>query len=122
MALRYLLDENERGALWSAILRHNASSVEQVDAERVGDPVDLPLGTGDPEVLRWAEREGYVVITRDYRTMPRFLLAHLSNGGHLPGMFVIRRGSRLRDVLNWLVMASDTGDDDQWRDQFIYIP
>jgi hypothetical protein len=122
MALRYLLDENERGILWSAILRHNTSSAKPLHAERVGDPLDLPLGSGDPEILRWAEREGYVVVTRDQDTMPGFLWDHLANGGHLPGMFAIRPGARLRDVLDWLVVAADTGDDDQWLDQLVYIP
>lgn len=93
MALRYLLDENERGALWSAIVRHNTSSVTPLHAERVGDPLDLPLGSSDPEILRWAEREGCVVITRDHRTMRRFFADHLAKGGHLPGMFAIRPGS-----------------------------
>jgi hypothetical protein len=122
MALRYLLDENERGALWSAIVRHNASSAEPLQADRVGDRLDLPLGIGDPEILRWAEREGSVVVTRDQDTMPGFLWDHLANGGHLPGMFVIRPRTRLQDVLAWLILAADTGDDDQWRDQLVYIP
>lgn len=105
-----------------AIVRHNATSTEPLHAQRVGDAVNLPLGTGDPEILRWAEREGHVVITLDERTMPSFLWTHLSNGGHLPGMFVIRPRSRLQDVLDWLIVAADTGDDDQWRDQLVYIP
>lgn len=122
MALRYLLDEHERGPLWTAIIRHNVSSAHPIQALRVGDPRELPLGSDDPEILRWAEREGYVVITRDRETMPGFFWDHLSSGGHLPGLFIIRRGSRLRDIFDWLISAVDTGDDDQWRDQLVYIP
>jgi hypothetical protein len=48
MALRYVLDENLRGRLWSAFQRHNAAGVDRVDVTRVGDPLDLPLGTADP--------------------------------------------------------------------------
>ena len=44
------------GALSFAIVRHNATSTEPLHAQRVGDAVDLPLGTGDPEILRWAGR------------------------------------------------------------------
>lgn len=122
MALRYLLDENERGPLWSAILLQNAASTHPIRAIRVGDPSDLPLGSADAAILLWAEREGYVVVTRDRDTMPSFLWDHLADGGHLPGMFAIRRGARLKDVLDWLVAVADEDDDDQWRDQLIYIP
>jgi len=31
MVLRYLFDENVRGGLWSAIIRHNDSSPEPID-------------------------------------------------------------------------------------------
>jgi hypothetical protein len=54
--------------------------------------------------------------------MPGFLWDHLANGGHLPGMFAIRPGSRLRDVLDWLILAADAGDDDQWLDRLVFIP
>jgi hypothetical protein len=122
MALRYLLDENIRGALWFAMIRHNASSNQPIDIERVGDPIDLALGTDDPEILRWAEREGYALVTFDIDTMPSFFWNHLAAGGHLPGMFVIRPRSRLRDLVDWLIEAADSGDDDQWRDQLLFIP
>ena len=58
MALRYLLDEHLRGGgLWQAIRQHNASGVDVLDVVRVGDPPDLPLGTGDPDVLTLVDRE-----------------------------------------------------------------
>jgi hypothetical protein len=64
MALTYVLDEHLRGALWHALRQHNAGGVNVVDVDRVGDPPDLPLGTTDPDLLLWAEREGRVVVTQ----------------------------------------------------------
>jgi hypothetical protein len=122
MALRYLLDENARGALWHAIARHNAVSVESIDVVAVGDADDLPLGSQDPDILRWAEREGRILITLDHNTMPGYLIDLLQAGGHLPGMFLVRPRSRIRDIVDWLVAAASSGDDDQWRDQVIFIP
>ena len=50
MPLRFLLDENLRGgALWRAIQRHNAGGIDLLEATRVGDPVDLPCGSLDPD-------------------------------------------------------------------------
>jgi hypothetical protein len=35
--LRFVLDENQRGLLWRAIVRHNQTSVYPLDVIRVGD-------------------------------------------------------------------------------------
>ena len=122
MALRYLLDENARGVLWHAIVRHNATSAGTLDVVCVGDLDDLPLASSDPDILRWADREGRILVTFDYHTMPAYLIDLLRAGGHLPGMFLIRRRSRIRDVVAWLALAAQSGDDDEWRDQVLYIP
>ena len=52
---RFLLDEHLRGFLWKAIRHHNLIGGDFIDAIRVGDPADLPLGSSDPDILIWAE-------------------------------------------------------------------
>jgi len=64
--------------------------VDIVDVTRVGDPADLPLGTQDPDLLLWAEREQRVVVTMDRQTMLGHLAAHLQSGHHSPGVFLLR--------------------------------
>lgn len=71
MPLRYLLDENQRGVLWHVIQRHNARGIEPIDALRVGDVPDLPLGSDDAAILNWAEREQRILVTFDKSTNPR---------------------------------------------------
>jgi Domain of unknown function (DUF5615) len=122
MAIRYLIDENARGVLWHAIVRHNAVSTEPVDVVCVGDLDDLPLASADPDILRWAEREGRVLITLDYHAMPAYLVDLLDAGGHVPGMFLIRRGSRIRDLVDWLALVAQSDDEHQWRDRVVYVP
>jgi hypothetical protein len=122
MALRYLLDEHFRGDIWRAILDHNAQSLESIDVVRVGDPPDLPLSTPDSDILASAEHAGRVLVSRDRRTMIAQLFAHLQAGRTCPGLFIVRPRSRLADVLAFLVEAAHAGDEDQWRDQAIYIP
>ena len=65
MALRYVLDENLRGPLWGLISRHNQKGNNPIDVVRVGDSNAMPLGTKDPELLRWAEEEGRILISHD---------------------------------------------------------
>ncbi len=69
--LRFLLDEHLRGPLWSAIVRHNALGGLAIDALRVGDVPDLPLGIDDLSILSWAE---------DVHTMPGHLANHQQSG------------------------------------------
>lgn len=55
MPLRFLLDENLRGPLWNAILRHNVRGIDVLDIVCVGDVSAPPLHALDPDILVWAE-------------------------------------------------------------------
>lgn len=122
MEIRYLLDENLRGPLWRAIQRHNAAGGLPIDAERVGEPPDLPLGTLDPLLLEWCQREGRILVSFDHVTLPGHLGERLAEGGHSPGIFLIRMGSPLRDLLESLELAAHAGDPADYRDRVTYLP
>jgi hypothetical protein len=122
MPLRYVLDEHFRGILWSAFQHHNAKGIDVVDVVRVGDPVDLPRGTPDPELLLWAEREGRVVVSLDRSTMPGHLAAHLALQHRSPGIFVLRLGHPLPLLVSHLALAAHLYDPDEVRDQIRYLP
>jgi hypothetical protein len=63
--LRFVLDENQRGLLWRAIIRHNQAGINPIDAVRVGDFANLPLGTSDSDILLWSEREERILVSFD---------------------------------------------------------
>lgn len=122
MPLRLLLDENVRGLLWRALLQHNRSGTDVVDVERVGDPPDLPLGSQDPPILAWAEREGRLLVCLDKSTMQTHLYDHLARGGHCPGILVVRPGVSLRELIDHLVLVCHASDSSEWEDQMRFIP
>jgi hypothetical protein len=70
MPLAILLDEHLRGTLWRAIQHHNARGSNPLDVVRVGDPENLPLGSLDPEILLWAEREERILVSEDRKPLP----------------------------------------------------
>src|SRR6266852_8081809 len=117
MALRYVLDEHLRGPLWRAIQWHNSLGVYPLDVVRVGDPADLPLGTGDPAILLWAEREQRILVTQDTDSMPTHLADHLAAGGHSPGVFMVRHHSTLPQILSFLRDAAYASELSEWQDQ-----
>jgi hypothetical protein len=122
MPLAYVLDEHLRGLLWGAIRQHNAGGVNVIDVTRVGDPADLPLGTQDPDLLLWAERENRVVVTRDWNTMPGHLADHLQGGHHSPGVFILSRGYSLPQLVFILALAAYAMDPAEVVDQVTFLP
>jgi hypothetical protein len=122
MMLRYVLDEHLRGPLWRAIQWHNSLGVYPLDVVRVGDASDLPLGSDDPALLLWAEREQRILVTHDADTMPAHLADHLAAGRHSPGVFMIRPHSILPQILSFLQDAAYAGEPEEWQDRIQYIP
>jgi hypothetical protein len=122
MAVRFVLDENVRGPLWDAIQAHNARGIDLVDAVRVGDRFDLPLGTPDPAILIWAEREARVLVTDDKKSMPAHLLGHLLSGRHSPGIFIIRFQSTIPQLISFLASVANSSDASEWADLITYMP
>jgi hypothetical protein len=122
MPLRFVLDEHLRGPLWGAIQQHNARGSDVIDAVRVGDLPDPPLGTTDPDLLLWAEREGRVVVSRDWNTLPHHLAAHLLSGHHSPGVVILRLGHTLPQLVFTLALAAHATDPGEFRDQVRFLP
>jgi Domain of unknown function (DUF5615) len=115
MPLRYVLDEHLRGPLWRAIQSHNSAGVYPLDVVRVGDPIDLPLGTDDPTLLSWAEREQRILVTFDPDTMPLHLADHLAAGLHSSGVFMIRPRSALPQLVGFLRDAAYASEPAEWQ-------
>src|SRR3954451_2718726 len=117
MPLRYLVDENLRGPFWAALVRANTQRGVPVTIKCVGEYGPPPLSSKDPDILIWAEREGYVVISNDMRTLPAQLAAHIRAGRHLPGLFLIELPCSIPALLEALFYYATESADDDWRDQ-----
>ena len=121
MSLRFVLDEHLRGPAWSAVRRHNATAESPLDVVRVGDLDCVPLGTHDPDILRWAEQEVRIVVTRDQSTMKSHLEQHLASGYESPGIFMIRPHGQLSAVIEFMELADQLSDPHEWQNVVTYI-
>lgn len=114
--MRLLFDENVEGALFRGLLRR----LPWVDAVRA---VDVGLGgKPDAEVLAWAAQEGRVVVSRDRATMSLEAAQRLERGEAMPGLFLIRPGAGMKEVLEEIILiveASEPGEVDGW---ILYLP
>jgi hypothetical protein len=122
MPLTFLLDENLPSRMWRAIQRHNEDNVDILDVVCVGQPDDLPFSTEDPAILLWIERQGRIQITEDKSTMPAHLATHLDHGHHCPGVFMVRSGTRVPELLEFLVLVAYASQSVECRDRIEYIP
>lgn len=86
MKVRFLLDENLSPRLKVAIKRFDTT----IDVLRVGDRDTPPLGTLDPDILRYLERSQRLLVTDNRTSMPQHLEEHWANGGQLWGLLWLR--------------------------------
>lgn len=122
MPLRFVLDEHPRGPLWRAILRHNIGGRLPIDATRVGDVADLPLGATDNEILAWAERERRIVLSFDAHTMPAALALHLQAGHSSPGVPILAASARMAEVIDAIEFIAHAGYPGDFEEQVGYVP
>jgi predicted nuclease of predicted toxin-antitoxin system len=121
MALAFLLDENLRGPLWRAIEMHNRRGSLPLDAIRVGDVGELPLGAPDAEVLAWADRANRILVSHDCSTLPEELVQRLARGEHCPGILLLRRSTRISAIVQFLVLAAYASGPEEWADRIEYV-
>lgn len=121
MSIRFILDENLRGPLWQTVILHNQKGMNPIDVMCVGDPTQLSLGTKDPQLLLWCEREKRILGSHDTNSLPLHASAHWAAGGHLPGIFLIRPLSKHSQIVAFLALVTYASDEGDWLDRIVYL-
>jgi hypothetical protein len=122
MPLKYLIDENLRGKLAQPLLARSAAAGFPLDFVTVGEPEAPALGTSDPDLLRWAQREDRVLVSLDRNTLPVHLAAHLASGSTSPGILLIRDTRPWEDVFDFLIVAGAIASPEEFADRCSYFP
>jgi hypothetical protein len=115
---RFLLDEHVPHAIQSQLLRLDA----EIDVLAVGQPLAPPKGTSDPDILTWIEKTGYILVTANRRTIPEHMQAHCAAGCHVPGIFLLRRGASLGQVIEQLYLLWAASYAEEYVDRLLYLP
>lgn len=116
--IRFLVDENTTRTLVDQLLRLRP----EMDIFIVGDMLAPPLGTLDPEILFWIERENRCLITKNRASMPQHLRDHLAAGHHIPGILTLKPKASLHDIIEDLTLIWDVCEPDEYRDRIEYLP
>jgi len=114
--LRFLSDENLNGDIIRGLLLRNPN----LDLVRVQD-VGL-LEAEDPTVLAWAAANNRILLTHDRATMPDFAYERLLTGKTMPGLFVMRDSTPVRNSIDELLMLAECSTQAEWLGLVIYLP
>jgi hypothetical protein len=62
------------------------------------------------------------LVSRNRRTLSAHLQEHLEVGGHVPGIFLLRRRSSQGQIIDALILIWEIGRPDEYRNQLVYLP
>lgn len=79
-------------------------------------------GVGDGEVLDIAAMQGRILVSQDFRTMPKHFAEFLSAGRSSPGVFLIKQRPPLAALIDELVLVWTASTPDDWTNQIVEIP
>ncbi len=113
---RFLADENLREAI--------VTSVERLDPTIDFSTVQaLGLrGTSDPDLIEFAERQGWIIVTHDVSTMTACAYDRMSQGAEFAGVLLSPQACSTREIAESLVLIAGASDSSDWRNQVVFLP
>jgi hypothetical protein len=89
---------------------------------RIGDAGTPALGTLDPDVLRYLETAGMLLVTDNRVSMPGHVADHHAAGGHHFGIFRIRPGVAMAHIIDSMCLLWEASDAEEWIDRLEWLP
>ena len=118
MSIRYLIDENVDLLYKRQVLKRDP----EVRVYAVGDPGCPPKSTPDPEILSWCEENRCILVTNNRASMPPHLAAHLAQGHHVPGIFILNERMSIRETIEELILVVKVDIAMDYEDLITYLP
>jgi hypothetical protein len=113
--IKFLADEDLRRAIVVGV-RRQEPSVSFLHAFDVG-----AAGKDDRAVLRIAANEGRVLVSHDFRTMPRHFRQFIAEQPS-PGLILIPQKLKLRLAIEELLIIWLASEAEDWINQVCYLP
>ena len=113
---RFLADEDLRGSIVQAVHRM-ASEVEITTVVQEG-----LSSVSDEEVLEYAWRHQWLLISHDVNTMKSAAEQRMANNYRIHGLFLVPQSRATRPVAESLMLIWTASDFEEWRDRIVYLP
>jgi hypothetical protein len=79
-------------------------------------------GMSDLDVLALAAAQHRILVTHDFRTMPRHFAEFLATGDVSPGVFLVNQQTPLASVIEDLVLIWTASTPEDWTNRIVAIP
>ena len=113
-----LPDENAPHAIRDRLLR----CFPDLRVPVIGGEAGPPLGSSDPDIIRWLDQEGCCLVTYNRATIPDHLGSHVMGGGHPIGIFAVRPNATIGEVIRELTAIWTDQVWTPYADKVTYIP
>ena len=113
---RFLADEDLRYSIVSAV-RRMAPAMEVTTVEGLEFRSE-----SDEEVLDFAWRQRWLVLSHDVNTMKSIAERRIADGRGSHGLFLIPQSRPTRPVAECVFLIWSASDFEEWRDRIVYLP
>ena len=114
--MRLLCDENFNGAILRGLMRRSP----EIEIDRVQD-VGL-IHADDLTILAWAAREGYLLLTHDVATVPKFAYERVEKGLSMPGVVAVIATAPIGQVIDDLELFVSCSQASEYENRVVFIP
>lgn len=113
---RFLADEDLRANILLAVHRREAlAEFTSVLEHGIGSATD-------EEVLDFAWRERWLLVSHDVNTMKGFAERRITEGRGIHGLFLVPQSRPTRPVAECLILIWSASEFEEWRDRIVYLP
>lgn len=79
-------------------------------------------GIADSDVLAIATAQGRILVTHDFRTMPRYFTEFLAAGHSSPGVFLVKQHTPLAPIIDEIILVWTASEPEDWANRTVQIP
>ena len=113
---RFLADEDLRGSVLLAVRRLAVGvDITSVLERRMSSATD-------EEVLDFAWRDRWLVVSHDVNTMKSLAERRIADGRGIHGLFLAPQNRPTRLVAECLILIWSASEFEEWRDRIVYVP
>ena len=114
--VRFLADANLRHAIVTGCLRREPA-IDFLSARAA-----KLEGMSDLDVLALAAAQSRILVTHDFRTMPRHFAELLGTGATSPGVLLVKQHTALAPAIEDLVLIWTASTPEDWINRIIVVP
>jgi Domain of unknown function (DUF5615) len=114
--LKLAVDENFDNRILRGLLRH----LPNLDILRIQDTEIF--GADDPVVLEWCSFEGRVLLSQDYKTIPKYAYERVVAGRTFAGLIMVPKNLAFAQCIEEIRILLETLEPAEWLNHIEYLP